>query len=630
LSRVVTEFAADFARNGRGCLYHFPDLDRAHLLNLEPRRLLALPALHVDETHRRLVDESGEAVFLQGDTAWSILTGATYAEADQYLVDRAARGVNVIVVNLVEALFNGPVNQNGDLPFMVTDDFSTPNPAYFAHADAVLRRAEELGIYVLLAPAYLGFPDTDSGWYDAVLASGEAKMHDYGVYVGDRYKDLSNIIWLQGGDRNPDLAIEEVNAMVAGIKSTGDTHLHTAHALPDFSAAQQYGQPWLDLTNVYTYTPTYTRTRQEYTGHPTRPVFLLEDRYEGMGSTPTLRRAQKWWSMLSGSFGAIMGNDPIWRMGAGWLDEFDSVLARDMTRLGNFFRSVDWDELQPAFGNTLIVSGQGVEGSEDYVSASITDDRELALAYFPAARTVTMNLTQMKGPIAARWFDPTSGQYTSAVNVSTGQAVSFTTPGPNAAGESDWLLVLEGSPVLPIVRWINFEVDRPAPSVTVQFNEFVGDELDATDFEVVSLATGQRLDPALTTLIYDYDNHRAALALPSSVADGNYRVRLVGAGIQDRSGTAIATDSQLSFFVLAGDANRDRRVDFADLLIVAQNYAQSGRTFSQGNINYSADGRVSFDDLLLLAQHYGTNLFAASPVAKRITSKSRGQTDLLD
>jgi hypothetical protein len=51
-----------------------------------------------------------------------------------------------------------------------------------------------------------------------------------------------------------------------------------------------------------------------------------------------------------------------------------------------------------------------------------------------------------------------------------------------------------------------------------------------------------------------------------------------------------------------GDANGDRKVDFVDLLILAQNYGKSGG-FPQGDFN--ADGSVGFDDLLLLAQNYG-------------------------
>jgi len=53
---------------------------------------------------------------------------------------------------------------------------------------------------------------------------------------------------------------------------------------------------------------------------------------------------------------------------------------------------------------------------------------------------------------------------------------------------------------------------------------------------------------------------------------------------------------------LPGDANGDGVVNFADLLILAQNYGKSGTTFSQGDFN--GDGLVSFADLLLLVQYY--------------------------
>jgi autotransporter-associated beta strand protein len=53
---------------------------------------------------------------------------------------------------------------------------------------------------------------------------------------------------------------------------------------------------------------------------------------------------------------------------------------------------------------------------------------------------------------------------------------------------------------------------------------------------------------------------------------------------------------------LAGDLNLDRSVDFADLLVLAQNYDTTGRFWWQGDVDY--DGAVGFSDLLGLAQNY--------------------------
>lgn len=62
-----------------------------------------------------------------------------------------------------------------------------------------------------------------------------------------------------------------------------------------------------------------------------------------------------------------------------------------------------------------------------------------------------------------------------------------------------------------------------------------------------------------------------------------------------------------------GDADRDRDVDFDDLLKLAQNYGTTtAATWSQGN--FTADGAVNFDDLLLMAQNYGRNALTAEQI----------------
>ena len=52
-----------------------------------------------------------------------------------------------------------------------------------------------------------------------------------------------------------------------------------------------------------------------------------------------------------------------------------------------------------------------------------------------------------------------------------------------------------------------------------------------------------------------------------------------------------------------GDANLDGQVSFPDLVALAQNYNQSGKTWFQGDFNL--DQEVNFTDLVALAQNYG-------------------------
>jgi hypothetical protein len=53
---------------------------------------------------------------------------------------------------------------------------------------------------------------------------------------------------------------------------------------------------------------------------------------------------------------------------------------------------------------------------------------------------------------------------------------------------------------------------------------------------------------------------------------------------------------------ITGDANFSNAVDFADLLLLAQNYNGNTKDWAQGDFDY--DGLVGFSDLLLLAQNY--------------------------
>jgi len=65
-------------------------------------------------------------------------------------------------------------------------------------------------------------------------------------------------------------------------------------------------------------------------------------------------------------------------------------------------------------------------------------------------------------------------------------------------------------------------------------------------------------------------------------------------------------------YALYGDANLDGKVDFGDLLALAQNYGKTDAYWFQGDFNY--DGKVDFSDLLKLTQNYGKTL-AAVPQA---------------
>ena len=72
---------------------------------------------------------------------------------------------------------------------------------------------------------------------------------------------------------------------------------------------------------------------------------------------------------------------------------------------------------------------------------------------------------------------------------------------------------------------------------------------------------------------------------------------------------ALATDG---VFNVPGDTNNDGKVNFTDLLTLAQNYGSTTASWPQGDFN--ADSSVTFEDLLALAQHYGSDVTGGAAV----------------
>ena len=93
--------------------------------------------LTIGPTGRYVVAQGGEPFLVHGDAAWSLASALSREEAVHYMDDRASRGVNAVIVDLVEKLLapNAPGNAYGVDPFTTPGDLGTPNPAYFEHVD---------------------------------------------------------------------------------------------------------------------------------------------------------------------------------------------------------------------------------------------------------------------------------------------------------------------------------------------------------------------------------------------------------------------------------------------------------------------------------------------------------------
>ena len=283
---------------------------------------------------RYLVDQKDAPFLMVGEAAWSLLVSLSEPDAERYLATRAAQRFNSVLVNLIEHKFapKAPADQAGDLPFTGklsggAVDFSTPNEAYFAHVDRVLRAAAAHGILVQLVPAYLGYEGGDEGWYSVMQANGAARLSTYGTYVGNRYKSFPNILWVAGGDYNPaDKSL--TSAVEDAIAAADPNHLHTAHANDGTAAQDEWsGSSWLSVNNVYGYPGNhqyvYAMARAQYARAGWKPFFLIESTYEHSPSyeaPAALLRQQSYEAILNGGFGGDYGNEYVWPFGAAGVD----------------------------------------------------------------------------------------------------------------------------------------------------------------------------------------------------------------------------------------------------------------------------------------------------------------------
>jgi len=399
--------------------------------------------LKISENKRYFVDQNRVPVLLHGDTAWSLIVELTKPETEQYLENRRQKGFNTVLVNLIEHKFgsNVPRNRDGEPPFTTPGDFSTPNENYFTHVDWILRKAAEKGIQALLAPDYLGYAGSDEGWYEETLANGANKLREYGRYVGRRYKDFDNIIWLMGGDRNPEKAMEAVEGMALGIRETDPRHLFTAHTAPEFSPVDVYPKAVrLDVNATYTYKLVHDSLLRDYNRKPVTPFFLIESTYEGEhNASPVQIRRQAYWAVLCGGAGHILGNRPIWLFASGWQAALEAPGSMSMTHLKALFDSRPWHDLIPDAKHKVVTGGLGEFNGLDYLAAARTSDGGTLIAYLPTGRTVTVDLSTLSGESAkAWWFNPRMGKPEFISESPTQGLKEFSPPSTD-----DWVLVLD-------------------------------------------------------------------------------------------------------------------------------------------------------------------------------------------
>ena len=124
-----------------------------------------------------------------------------------------------------------------------------PDNDYWDHVDFVVNQAGALGMYIGFLPTWGDKWNIKRGAGPEIFTPQNAEV--YGAWLGRRYRNTPNIVWILGGDRpiDTDTHKEIIRAMARGLRAgDGGAHLMTFHPPgANSSSTWLHDEPWLDF-----------------------------------------------------------------------------------------------------------------------------------------------------------------------------------------------------------------------------------------------------------------------------------------------------------------------------------------------------------------------------------------------
>ncbi len=453
--------------------------------------------------HHLIEDANGKAFFMVGICPQNFLQKVSTADMNAYFKVRHDQGFNVawVMISGWNHFGKPPFLPGGNysLEDDVRDaagnaikldpkdlDFAPPNlnMAYVKSVDQMVTAAGNNGVYLFLDP--MNEPGME--W----PKHSQADCVAWGRFWGDRYAKYPHVNILMGSD---DVPQPQSNWIVSGLRHSLSDRLfcidqaiydpkgkHDSIPNPWWQVVDQHAT-WINLwgwyvwetpnsmaqTGAYQYATWLMDSQAARWGIPPAPTFIVESEYtsyppddgEGTGKAAAIvmkqgnhsLRRQLWSVPLGGGSGfGIIGNindainDPMTTL--------KDPSLKYVAYCNTFFTSRPWERLEPDYKHTFVTSQTTNPAIHDptYVSAAITRDGTLGVVYYPGlsgnAFKLTLNLSKMGGGTGVSnlyWFDPSGGTQRSIPGgpFANSGSHTFTTPGNNHAGSTDWVLVAE-------------------------------------------------------------------------------------------------------------------------------------------------------------------------------------------
>ena len=408
----------------------------------------------------------GKPFFWLGDTGWELFHRLDREQADQYLKTRSSQGFTVIQA-VVLAEFDGlhTANAYGDFPLM-HDDPATPNENYFKHVDYILNKAEEYGLVIGLLPTW-GDKVTKS-WGVGPVIFNPQNAGIYGRWLGNRYKNNKNIIWILGGDRNPqnENELKIWRSMAAGIlEGTGGRGkaLITYHPQPNEEGSGQYflNDEWFSL-NMFQNghcrnTPVYDKIYKAWLRTPAKPVLDGEPIYEDhpvcfnvkeLGTSNALDvRQYAYLDLFSGACGHTYGCHDIWQFYSKaheaingphvyWPEALQLTGANQMKYVRKLMESHPLTERVP---DQSLVIENNLCASE---RIQATRGKDYIFIYSAAGKPFTVVMGKIEGKtLNVYWFNPRNGSVSKDAEIRNAGNMLFKPP--SSGYGQDWVLILD-------------------------------------------------------------------------------------------------------------------------------------------------------------------------------------------
>jgi hypothetical protein len=437
-----------------------------------PAHAQALAPLKVSANGHYLT-AGGRPFFWMGDTGWLMLGRLTREETEQYLVTRKRQGFNLIQVMV---LHTPQMTNRYDAPALIEGDPGRPRVTpgkdpgrpgeydYWDHLDWVVARAEALGLYLALVPAWGSLAD------EGALNDRNAPL--YGRFLAERYRDHPNIVWLNGGDTRAEMRSTVWESLGSTIKRYDPAHLMTFHPIGRTASSWQFHTaPWLDFNMVQSGHRSYAQEgpsaraednwrfiAEDWARLPAKPAIDGEPSYENipyglhevsqpLWKAPDVRR-YAWWAVMAGAFGHTYGENNVMQMfvpdrdkpsfeaGRLWSTALEAPGANQMRHLRWLIESRPMLERVP---DQTLIRDNGVR----YERVLASRGKRYAFAYTYTGRPFTLRLGAISGArVTTSWYSPRDGSVTKIGVFANRGERRFDPPGDKAPG-NDWVLVID-------------------------------------------------------------------------------------------------------------------------------------------------------------------------------------------